>query len=94
VLLTVERVAVLRHVDLFAATPDRVLAGVAQVVEEVDVPGGRVVMTEGEVENWLFVVVDGEVDVIRSVCRSLSDSSVHCCSCTPHWTSTSAVWWS
>jgi CRP/FNR family transcriptional regulator, cyclic AMP receptor protein len=66
VLLTVERVAVLRHVDLFAATPDRVLAGVAQVVEEVEVPAGSVVMTEGEIEDWLFVVVDGEVDVLRS----------------------------
>jgi hypothetical protein len=31
-LLTIERVALLRRVDLFSQTPDRVLAGVAQVL--------------------------------------------------------------
>jgi CRP/FNR family cyclic AMP-dependent transcriptional regulator len=66
VLLTVERVAVLRHVDLFAETPDRVLAGVAQVVEELDYPAGSVVMKEGDVEDWMFVVVDGELEVTRA----------------------------
>jgi hypothetical protein len=30
VLLAVERVALLRHVDLFAQTPGRVLAGIAR----------------------------------------------------------------
>jgi hypothetical protein len=33
VLLTIERVALLRRVDLFTDTPDRVLAGLARVLE-------------------------------------------------------------
>ncbi len=66
VLLTVERVAVLRHVDLFAATPDRVLAGVAQVIEEVEFRAGETVMSQGAVEDWLFVVVRGELIVARA----------------------------
>ena len=64
-LLTIERVSVLRHVNLFAATPDAVLAGVASAVEEVTFEPGEVLMEAGAVEDWLFVVVDGEVEVVR-----------------------------
>jgi CRP/FNR family transcriptional regulator, cyclic AMP receptor protein len=63
VFLTIERVALLRRVDLFAETPDRVLAGVAQVLEEVEVPAGATVIEAGAVEDWMFIVVDGELDV-------------------------------
>ncbi|MGH3506567.1 MAG: cyclic nucleotide-binding domain-containing protein [Nocardioidaceae bacterium] len=64
-LLTVERVAVLRHVDLFAATPDRVLAGVARVIDEVEFPAGATIMTQGALEDWMFIVVHGELHVSR-----------------------------
>lgn len=65
-LLTVERVALLRRIDLFSGTPDRVLAGVASVVEEVAFAPGEELMREGAVEDWLFVVVAGDVEVSRS----------------------------
>ncbi len=65
-LLTIERVALLRRADLFAATPGRVLAGLAQVLEEVELPAGAHVMVEGAVEDWLYIVEHGEVEVIRS----------------------------
>jgi CRP/FNR family cyclic AMP-dependent transcriptional regulator len=65
-LLTVERVALLRRVELFAASPDRVLAGVASVLDEVAFATGDVLMHEGAVEDWLFVIVEGEVQVVRS----------------------------
>ena len=64
-LLTIERVALLRRVDLFAGTPDRVLAGVARVLEEVEVPAGARLIEAGAVEDWLFVVADGELEVVR-----------------------------
>ncbi|MCU0283674.1 MAG: cyclic nucleotide-binding domain-containing protein [Candidatus Nanopelagicales bacterium] len=69
-LLTIERVALLRRVDLFSQTPDRVLAGVAQVLEEVEVPAGAMVMAAGAVEDWLFVVADGELEVRRGEHRA------------------------
>ena len=56
----------LRHVDLFSSTPDRVLAGVASVLDEVEFPAGAVLMQIGSVEDWLFVVDDGQVEVVRS----------------------------
>jgi len=62
-LLTIERVALLRRVDLFAETPGRVLAGVAQVLEEVEVGAGDTIMEAGAVEDWMFIVVDGVLDV-------------------------------
>ncbi|KHL17080.1 Cyclic nucleotide-binding domain-containing protein [Mumia flava] len=65
-LVTVERVAHLRHVDLFAATPDRVLAGLATALDEVEFAAGEVLIREGAVEDWLFVVVTGDVEVVRS----------------------------
>jgi len=66
VLLAVERVALLRHVDLFAQTPGRVLAGIARVLEEVEYPEGTVLIEAGAIEDWLFVIVEGEVEVGRS----------------------------
>ena len=65
-LLTVERVALLRHVELFAHTPGRVLAGIAESLEEADFAVGEVLMEEGAVEDWLFVLIEGEVDVVRA----------------------------
>ena len=65
VALTIERVALLRRVELFAGSADRVLAGIARVLEEVTCPAGAVIMEAGAVEDWLFVVEHGEVEVIR-----------------------------
>ena len=61
----VERVAVLRRVSLFADTPDRALAGLAMVVTEVEVASGATLMDEGAVEDWLFVLVEGELEIVR-----------------------------
>jgi CRP-like cAMP-binding protein len=71
VLLTIERVALLRRVDLFADTPDRVLSGVARVLEEVDVPAGELLIEAGAIEDWLFIVAEGELEVVRGEHRVL-----------------------
>lgn len=65
-LLTVERVALLRRVELFSRTPDRVLAALASALDEVTFLEGDVLMREGAFEDWLFVIVEGEVEVARS----------------------------
>jgi CRP-like cAMP-binding protein len=64
-LLTIERVALLRRVSLFERTPDRVLAGLARTLEEETFPAGTTMTVEGAVEDWLFVVVDGTVQVTQ-----------------------------
>lgn len=62
-LLTIERVALLKRVSLFARTPDRVLAGLARTLEEETYPAGTTMTVEGAVEDWLFVLIDGSVRV-------------------------------
>jgi CRP-like cAMP-binding protein len=65
VLLTIERVALLKRVSLFERTPDRVLAGLARTLEEETFPVGTTMITEGAVEDWLFVLIDGSVRVTQ-----------------------------
>src|SRR5215510_9138557 len=62
-LRTVERVAALHRVDLFAGVPGRVLASVADAAAEVRAEAGTVLIEEGAVEAHLFALVEGRVRV-------------------------------
>ena len=65
-LLTIERVVLLKRVSLFERTPDRVLAGLARTLVEEEFAAGTDLIVEGAVEDWLFVLIDGSVRVMRS----------------------------
>ena len=58
-LLTIERVALLKRVSLFGRTPDRVLAGIARTLEEETFLAGTTMISEGAVEDWLFLLIGG-----------------------------------
>lgn len=62
-LLTIEKVAILKSADIFATTPDYVLASVAAIAEEVEVAANETFIHEGEVEDSMYVVIEGEVRV-------------------------------
>jgi HEAT repeat protein/ATP/ADP translocase len=62
-LLIIEKVAILRTVDIFATIPDYVLASVAQIVEEVELAPGDTFIQEGALEDCMYIVVEGEVRV-------------------------------
>jgi len=62
-MLTIERVAALHRVDLFAEVPGRTLAAVAQHATELLVERGVMFLAEGAVEDHLFVIVEGRVMV-------------------------------
>jgi CRP-like cAMP-binding protein len=62
-LLTIERVAFLKSIDIFSETPDHILASVARIMEEVEVASGESFIREGEPGNCLYIVVDGKVRV-------------------------------
>ncbi len=64
-MIIIEKVAFLRTVPLFAAIPDYVLASVAQIAEEVELPEGEMFIREGDVEDCMYIVVDGSVRVHR-----------------------------
>lgn len=62
-LLTVERVSILRDADIFADTPDAVLAPVAAIIEEVTLGRGETFIAEGEPGDCMYIVVEGQVRV-------------------------------
>ena len=62
-LLTIERVALLKGIDIFAETPDYILASVSRIIEEVEVAPGEYFIREGESGDCLFIVIEGEVRV-------------------------------
>lgn len=62
-LLTIERVALLKSIDIFAGTPDHILASVARIIEEVDLLPGETFIHEGEPGDCLYIVIEGDVRV-------------------------------
>ena len=61
--LTLEKVAILKSVEIFADTPDFVLASVAAITEEIEIPADTLFMRAGEVEDCLYIVVAGRVQL-------------------------------
>jgi CRP-like cAMP-binding protein len=64
-MITIERVAFLRAIDLFADIPDAILAAVAGIVDEVPLEAGETFIHEGEFGDCMYLVVDGQVRVHR-----------------------------
>ncbi len=64
-LTTVEKVMILRNVELFREIPGEVLSDIAFFVEEVRYEKGDYVVTEGDVGTELFIVVEGALNVVE-----------------------------
>ena len=62
-LLTIEKVFILKSVSIFARIPEEALIDAAAVVEEVECGAGSVVVRKGDMGTSLYVVVDGRVSV-------------------------------
>lgn len=60
-LLTIERVAVLQRVPMFASAPGHSLVAVARLLDEVRVEPGVTFIERGALEDWLYVVAEGRV---------------------------------
>lgn len=63
-LLTVEKIMILKSVDLFAHTPDKILVEIAALLQEVEAPAGTVIFTKGEPGASMYMVVSGEVEAL------------------------------
>ena len=62
-LLTIERVLVLKSVDLFSGVPEEVLAALAAVMEEHEFPQGETVYQKGETGRSMYFIVEGSIKV-------------------------------
>lgn len=63
-LLTIEKVIVLRTVDLFAGTPDEILGEIAALLKEIEVPAGATIFAQGEQGDSMYIIVEGLVDAL------------------------------
>ncbi len=62
-MLLIEKVITLKAVEMFARTPEDVLADVAALAEEVRFKAGETIFNKGEAGESLYVIVTGEVKV-------------------------------
>ena len=60
-----DRLELLERVPLFSDVPREVLAKLAAIAEETDVPAGSVLTHEGRYEGYFFVVESGSVRIER-----------------------------
>jgi len=62
-LLTIEKVLVLKTVSMFSEIPDEVLGKVANVLEEADFAAGEAVFEKGDVGDCMYIIVEGQVRI-------------------------------
>lgn len=62
-LSTLERVIILKTVSVFAETPDEILAEIAAVADESEVPAGQTVFEKGDRGDCMYIIVSGKVRV-------------------------------
>jgi HEAT repeat protein len=62
-LLTIEKVLILKTVSIFAETPEEILAEVAAILEEVDVQAGETILHKDDVGRCMYIIVDGRVRI-------------------------------
>lgn len=58
-LLTIEKVLILKSVSIFAETPEEILADVASILEELTLHPGESVFKKGDVGQTMYIVVNG-----------------------------------
>ena len=63
------RIDRLRSIPLFRVCDDKQLAFIATRVDEVDVPAGKVLTEEGKSGGAFFILLTGEVEVMRGTAR-------------------------
>ncbi|MCW5850508.1 MAG: cyclic nucleotide-binding domain-containing protein [Anaerolineae bacterium] len=64
-LATIEKVLFLRGVDLFGELASEDLAAVARIATEVTLRAGERFITQGDLGDCLYIVVEGEASIVR-----------------------------
>jgi HEAT repeat protein len=60
----VEKVLILKSVNLFKSTPDDALAELSEIISEVEAPAGKNIVIKGEPGSSMFIIVNGKVAVV------------------------------
>ena len=63
-LLTVEKVLILKTVDIFANTPEEILVDIAGLLKEVTIPADTTIFEKGERGDSMYIIIAGEVEAL------------------------------
>lgn len=62
-LSTIEKVLILKQVDVFQQTPEDVLADIASLLEEIEVAAGETIFNKGDLGDSLYIIITGKLRV-------------------------------
>ncbi len=62
-----EKIVLLKGIELFESLSVGELAAIGSIAEEVEFPVGEVIIKEGDAGDMLFLIVSGEVSVIKDM---------------------------
>lgn len=63
-LLTIEKMLILKTIDIFVNTPDEVLVEVAALLKEIEAPAAATIFAQGEQGDSMYIIVAGEVEAL------------------------------
>ena len=77
-LLNIEKVIILKSIDLFSQIPENDLLILAMEFETVNFKANTVVMTQGDIGNSMYILISGEVnvDVDGQTIATLEDKNI------------------
>ena len=62
-LLTIEKVLILKSVKIFSSVPEAQLADLATIAESVEYDAGDTILKQGELGTAMYIVADGKVRI-------------------------------
>jgi CRP-like cAMP-binding protein len=62
-LLLIEKVLLLKSLDIFSETPETVLTEVAEILEEVQLEKGTEIFKVGDVASCMYIIHKGEIKI-------------------------------
>ena len=62
-LLLIERVLLLKSLSLFRETPETILAEMAHLMHEMEVPEDTDIVKEGEIGSCMYIIYKGSVEI-------------------------------
>lgn len=64
-LLTIEKVLILKSVKVFSSVPEAQLVDLATIVESVEYDAGELIVRQGDLGNSMYIVANGKVRVFE-----------------------------
>lgn len=64
-LLTIEKVLILKSVPIFSSVPENQLVDLATIAESVEYDAGEIIMNQGDLGTSMYIVVDGQVRIFE-----------------------------